>query len=213
MRVHTKCVYEWKKDKLVLVHEEGFEYSGPIAMCGGGPSSTQQAAQQQQLSNAQQEGALANSSTQKFNSLYGSTQPFYQNEQQNGLPFYNNLTDFASGTAAQAYDPAKASFLRQSSSMGALPSGFKASGMNDINESQSKMFDQSLTGNMFAQQQAKQQGAAGHAGLMQTVNPSAFYGGSSSAAQGATQPLQAANNPWMGILGSAVQGASSAIPF
>ncbi len=180
---------------------------------GGGPSSTQKAAQQQQLSNAQQEGQLANQSGGKFNALYGQTQPFYTSEMTNGLPFYNNLTDFTSGTTAQAYAPAKAAFLRQSSTMGALPSGSKAAGMNDINEAQAKTFDSNLVNNMFAQQQAKQQGAAGLAGLMQTVNPAAFYGGSSSAAQSASQPLQPAFNPWMGVLGGAVQGAASAIPF
>jgi hypothetical protein len=180
---------------------------------GGGPSSTQKAAQQQQLSNAQQEGQLAGQSGQEFQSLYGQTSPFYTGEMTNGLPFYNNLTDFASGTTAQAYAPAKAAYLRNESTMGALPSGSKAAGMNDINEAEAKNFDSTLTGNMFAQQQAKQQGAAGLSGLMQTVNPAAFYGGSSSAAQGATQPLQAQQNPWMGILGGAISGAAKAIPF
>lgn len=184
---------------------------------GGGPSSTQQQAQQQQLSNAKQEGTLANQSGQKFNALYGQTQPFYSSEMTNGLPFYNNLTDYSSGTTAQAYAPAKANFLRSTSTMGALPSGFKSAGMNDINEAQAHDFDSSLVNNMYQNFAAKQQGAAGLAGLMQTVNPAAFYGGSSSAAGGASQPLQPAFNPWMGVLGGAAQGAASAaagkIPF
>lgn len=180
---------------------------------GGGPSSTQKAAQQQELSNAQNEGQLANSSAGKFNALYGNVSPFYQTEMTQGLPFYNNLTDFSSGTTAQAYAPAKASYLRQESTMGALPSGSKAAGMNDINESEAKTFDSNLVNNMFANYQAKQGGAAGTAGLMQTVNPSAFYGGSSSAGYGAAQPLQPQYNPWMGIAGGAVQGAASRLPF
>ncbi len=180
---------------------------------GGGPSSTQKAGQQQTLQNAQQEGQLAGQSAQKFNALGNAVSPFYQSEMTNGLPFYNNLTDFTSGTTAQAYSPAKAAFLRQQASLGALPSGSKAAGMNDINEQEGHAFDQSLVGNLFAQQQAKQQGAAGTAGLMQAVNPAAFYGGSTGAASGATQPLQPQYNPWMGVLGGAVQGAASAIPF
>jgi hypothetical protein len=180
---------------------------------GGGASATQKAAQQQQLTNAQQEGGLAASSAGKFNSLEGAVSPFYANEMTSGLPFYNDLTDFTSGTTAQAYNPAKAAFLRTQGTQGALPSGSKAAGMNDINEAQAKTFDSNLTNNMFANWQAKQQGAAGTAGLMQAVNPAAFYGGSSSAAGGASQPLQPAYNPWMGVLGGAVQGASSAIPF
>lgn len=180
---------------------------------GGGPSSTQQAAAGQQLSNAQQEGTLANQSAGKFNSLYGQTQPFYSNEMTNGLPFYNALTDFTGGTTAQAYAPAKAAFLRQSSTMGALPSGSKAAGMNDINDQEAHAFDSGLTSNMMANFQAKQSGAAGLSGLMQTVNPAAFYGGSSAAAGSAMQPLQPAYNPWMGVLGGAATGAASAIPF
>lgn len=180
---------------------------------GGGPSSTQQAAQQQTLQNAQNEGALANQSAGKFNALYGNVAPFYQNEMTNGLPFYGNLTDFSSGTTAQAYAPAKAAYLRNESTMGALPSGSKAAGMNDINENQAKTFDSNLVNNMFANWNAKQQGAAGQAGLMQTVNPAAFYGGSSSAGSSAMQPLQPQQNPWMGVLGGAVQGATSALPF
>ena len=97
--------------------------------------------------------------------------------------------------------------------MGALPSGFKASGMNDINENEAKAFDSNLVGNQMAQFQAKQAGAAGQMGLMQTVNPAAFYGGSTSAGSSASQPLQPAYNPWLGILGGAVQGAASKIRF
>lgn len=132
---------------------------------------------------------------------------------QQGLPFYNNLTDFSSGTAAQAYNPAKASFLRTTATQGALPSGYKSAGMNDINEAQAKTFDSSLVNNMMMNQQAKQQGAAGQAGLMQTVNPAAFYGGSTGAGAATMNPLQPQPNPWMGVLGGAAQGAASAIPF
>lgn len=180
---------------------------------GGGPSSTQQAAQQQTLQNAQQEGALANQSAQTFNALGSSVSPFYANEMTNGLPFYGNLTDASSGTTAQAYAPAKASYLRSESTMGALPSGSKAAGLNDINEAQAQTFSNQLINNQMLQQQAKQQGAAGTAGLMQAYNPAAFYGGSSGAGSSASQPLQPQYNPWMGVLGGAVQGASSAIPF
>jgi hypothetical protein len=180
---------------------------------GGGPSSTQKAAQQQTLQNSQQEGQLANQSAQKFNTLGDSVSPFYASEMKNGLPFFGNLTDFSSGTAAQAYAPAKAAFLRQQSTLGALPSGSKAAGLNDINEAEGKTFDSSLMNNLFANWQAKQQGAQGTAGLMQAYNPAAFYGGSTSAGSSASQPLQPQYNPWMGVLGGAVQGAASAIPF
>jgi hypothetical protein len=40
MRIHTRLEYEWNDaGELALVHEEGYEYSGPLALCGGGGSS------------------------------------------------------------------------------------------------------------------------------------------------------------------------------
>jgi hypothetical protein len=180
---------------------------------GGGPSSSQKAAQKQTLQNAQQEGALASSSADKFNNLYGDVNPFYSSEMNNGLPFYHNLTDFNSGTTAQAYNPVKAAFLRNSSTMGALPSGFRAGGMNDINEAQAHDFDSQQVNNMFANYNARQAGAAGKTGLMQVVNPAAFYGGSTSAAGSGMQPLQPQANPTLGMIGGIAGAAASHIPF
>lgn len=211
MKITTKAVFDIASGE--LLNWEGYYYIGPLEHCGGGPSSNQKAAQGLELQNAQQAGQLANQSAQKFNASYGAVSPFYQNMQQNGLPFYGNLTDAASGSTAQAYNPAKAAFLRTQSTLGALPSGSKAAGLNDINEAQAQTFSNQLINNQMMQQQAKQQGAAGTAGLMQAVNPAAFYGGSTAAAAGATQPLQPQYNPWLGPLSGAVQGAASALPF
>jgi hypothetical protein len=211
MKITTKAVFDIESGELLAW--EGFDYEGPIEHCGGGPSGNQQAAQQQTLQNAQQEGQLAGQSAQQFNALGSSVSPFYQNEMTNGLPYYGNLTDSASGSTAQAYAPAKASYLRGESSMGPLPSGSKAAGLNDINEAQAQTFSNQLIGNQAAQQQAKQQGAAGTAGMMQAYNPAAFYGGSSGAGSAGMSPLQPQYNPWMGIAGGAVQGAASAAPF
>jgi hypothetical protein len=211
VRITTKAIFDM--ETMHLIEWEGYDYDGPIEHCGGGPSNTQKQGAQQTLQNAQQEGQLARQSGQKFNNLYGSVEPFYSQEQDRGLPFYNNLTDFSGGSTAQAFAPAKADFLRRSSTMGALPSGFKAAGMNDINEAQGHAFDDELVRNMMAQYQTRQAGAAGKAGLMQIVNPAAFYGGSSSAGSSVMQPLQPGYNPWMGVVGGAAQGAASAIPF
>jgi hypothetical protein len=211
MKITTRAVFDMESGN--LLEWEGYDYDGPIEHCGGGPSSQQKAAQAQTLQNAQQEGQLATQSADKFNGLYGDVNPFYTSEMNHGLPFYNNLTDFNSGTTAQAYNPAKAAFLRQSSTMGALPSGFKAGGMNDINEAQAHDFDAQQVNNMFAQYQAKQAGAAGKTGLMQVVNPAAFYGGSTSAAGAGMQPLQVQPNQLMGVLGGVAGAAASHIPM
>lgn len=210
-KITAKAVFDIASGE--LLEWEGYDYDGPLDLCGGGPSATQQAAQAQQLQNSQQEGQLAQQSAGKFNALYGQTQPFYSSEMTNGLPFMNNLTDAASGTTAQAYAPAKASFLRSEASMGALPSGSKAAGMNDINDQQAKTFDQALTSAQMQNFATKQAGAAGLTGLQQIMNPAAFYGGSSQASGSAMQPLQPQQNPWMGMLGGALGQAAKAIPF
>jgi hypothetical protein len=179
----------------------------------GGPSSAQKAAQAQTLSNSQSEGKLAKSSADKFNSIYGDLNPFYSKEMTNGLPFYDNLADFDNGTTARAYAPIKGAFNRSTSTMAGLPSGFRAAGIQNIDEARAHAFDDSLKQSMFQNYAAKQAGAAGKAGLMQIVNPAAFFSGSSSSGSAAMQPLQAAPNPWMSVLGGAVQGATSALPF
>lgn len=179
----------------------------------GGPSGVQQAAAGQQLSNSQQEGQLANQSAQKFNSLYSQTSPFYSAEQNRGLPFFNNMTDYAAGDTARAFAPAQGDLNRRLAATGYLPSGFRTAAQNDLEAQKGKAFDSNLINAQMANFQAKQQGAAGNAGLMQAVNPASFYGGSSSAASSAMQPLQPAYNPYLGLAGGAVQGAASALPW
>jgi hypothetical protein len=179
----------------------------------GGPSQAQKDAQAQTLSNAKNEGALANQSAGKFNALYGQTQPFYANEMANGLPFYNDLADYNSGDTARAYAPAYGDLNRRLSSMGSLPSGFATAARSDLSGQRANAFDSQLKQAQFANFGAKQQGAQGLAGLMQTVNPAAFYGGSTAAAGQGMQPLQPQQNPWQGVLGGAVGGGLSAIPW
>lgn len=180
---------------------------------GGGPSGNQQASANQVTQNAQQEGQLAQSVQPQFLANANKAGAFYGNEMTNGLPFFGSLQDFNAGTTAQAFNPAKANFLRTASTMGSLPSGFKAAGMNDIQNAEAGQFDQNTVNNLMAQQQAKQQGAQGVAGVAQMLNPAAFYGGSTSAGNAGMQPLQPAYNPWLGVVGGAVQGAASKIPF
>jgi hypothetical protein len=204
MRVTTKAVFDMESG--ALLECEGYDYDGPVEHCGGGPSVQQRAAQAQTLSNAQQEGKLADQSAVKFNDSFSDVNPFYESEMTKGLPFYNSLTDFNSGTTARAYNPARAAFLRSTSGMGALPSGFRAAGLSDINEAQAHDFDSSLVDSMRANYQAKEAGGAGKVGLMNTVNPSAFYGGSTSAGSSAMQPLQVQPNQLMGLFGGIAGG-------
>jgi len=211
MRITTKAVFDLSSGD--LLEWEGYDYEGPIEHCGGGPSDTQKAAQAQTLANATKEGQLAQDVQPQFLSNANKAGAFYGNEMKQGLPFFGSLQDFTAGTTAHAFDPMRSNFLRQVSTMGALPSGFKAAGLRDINAAQAQRFDNNMLQNLMLQQQAKQQGAQGVAGVAHMLNPAAFYGGSSSAGSAAMQPLQPAYNPLWGVVGGAVQGAASKIPF
>ena len=179
----------------------------------GGPSENQRTGSRIAAQNAQQQQDLARQGGQRFGALYGQTQPFYSNEMNRGLPFYNNLTDYNSGAVAQAYAPAQGDLARRLSLAGPLPSGFKTAAQTDLNAQKARTFDQSLVDAMYRNFATKQAGAQGLTGLSQIYNPAAFYGGSTSAAGQAMQPLIAAPNPWAGVLGGAVGGAASSIPW
>ena len=40
MKIYTEVNYEWKNDSLVQTSSESFDYSGDIALCGGGGGGT-----------------------------------------------------------------------------------------------------------------------------------------------------------------------------
>lgn len=179
----------------------------------GGPSQTQKDAQAQTLSNAKNEGKLANQSAEKFNAIYGDVNPFYTNEMNNGLPFYGNTTDYASGDTSRAFAPAYGDLARRLSTSGYAPSGFATGATSDLTARRAQAFDSQLQQNQLLNYQAKQAGAAGKTGLMQIVNPAAFYGGSTSAGNAAMQPLQVQQNPWLGVAGGAASSAITKIPW
>jgi len=103
---------------------------------------------------------------------------FYNNQMKQGLPFYNSLTDYSAGANAQAYAPARAQMLRQTSQYGNMPSGYRDSLTSNLGAQQANSFDASMTQNMMAQQMAKNQGAAGVQGQQQIAGQQAMgYGG------------------------------------
>ena len=179
----------------------------------GGPSDQQKQARDLNLQNAQDQAALAKTNTERSNAIYGSVNPFYTNEMNNGLPFFNQLTDYNTGTISRAYAPQEGALNRSLTRFGSLPSGFATAARSDLAARKAATFDDALKQALYANFQAKQQGAQGLTGLAQIYNPLQAYSGSSASATPVMQPLQAAPNPWMGVLGGAVQGAASAIPW
>ncbi len=173
---------------------------------GGGPSKQQSTAATNTLDTANKlrsQGDIAQGITSNVVS------PFYQDRATNGLPYYNNLVDATSGTVAQAFAPARAAQNRRLGAQPGLPSGFKEGAKADLDEAQAGAYDQGAVQAQQMQEQAKQQGIAGLAGVN---NPLPYYSG----ALGGDQSVMNANlrRPgWQGILGGAAGGLASAIPF
>lgn len=147
---------------------------------------------------------------QQQNSDQTKATGYYSNQMQNGLPFYNSLTDYSAGANAQAYAPARAQMLRQTSQYGNMPSGYRDSLTSNLGAQQANSFDASMTQNMMAQQMAKNQGAAGMQGQQQIAGQQALgYGGmqgnaNQSIISGPQKPTTA------GILGGLAQSAMGA---
>lgn len=130
----------------------------------------------------------------------------------NGLPYFNQMTDAASGTTARAFAPARAQLYQQLGSQQGLPSGYRDQALTDLNTQQAQAFDQQLQGALGANFGAQQAGASGLLGQAQIANPQSFYAGAAGANQSIMQaPLQ---KPGLGgLLGGVAGGLASSIPF
>jgi hypothetical protein len=149
---------------------------------------------------------------QQYNVMRGAqtgTTGFYGDEMKSGLPFYRNLTDYGSGTVAQAFAPQRAALLRQTGTYSNLPSGYRDALMTNLGAQQGRAFDSTLTQSMMANQLAKQQGAAGMQGQEQIAGNQALgygslgMGANNSLLYGPSRPTT------LGTIGGAVQGVAN----
>lgn len=180
---------------------------------GGGPSAAQNNAANSQ---AQLNTELGKDFGQQFQfqqAQQNKANPFYTNLMNQGLPYFNQLTDAQSGLTAQAFAPAKAQ-LEQSlgQQANALPSGFATQARSDLAANQARAFDQNLQGALGQNFGARQAGAAGLLGQAQISNPQSYAGIATQGNQGIMNaPL--ASPGLSGLLGGLAGGLASAIPF
>lgn len=208
--VTTEAVYRMESDgTLSLIRSEGYDYAGPVAMAGGGPSKEQKAAATAQANLANTSAANATQAQQQVQDQYKKIDPFATNRMNNGLSYNNALTDFASGQNAQAYAPAGAALNRSLTNYGSLPSGFATQAHSDFNANRARGFDASLTQNLAANDLAKTNAAGMLVGQQQIAAP---QGWTQAASQGnnsvmnaplATPGAMGAIGGLMGSLGSA----------
>lgn len=211
MKIATRVIFDI--ETLRLLDWEGFDYEGPVAMAGRGPSQQQKDAATSQSNMDKQLSDTFGRQEAFTEAQQNKANPFYTNLLNNGLPYMNMMTDAASGNTARAFQPAKAQ-LEQSlgQSANALPSGFATQARSDLASNQAQAYDQQLQQAQGANLQAKEQGAAGIIGQGQAANPTAYSGQAISGNQSVMNaPL--ASPGLGGLLGGIAGGLASKIPF
>jgi len=179
---------------------------------GGGPSREQKQAAASQANLTNELANVANRQQDFFEKQQNAVNPFYTSRMENGLPYFNQLSDASSGLTAQAFAPARQQLLQRLGTQSGLPSGFREQALTDLDTQQARAFDQQLLGGLQANEQAKQAGASGLLGQAQIANPQGYFG---QALQGNSSimnaPLQRPG--YAGLLGGVAGGLASAIPF
>jgi len=186
-----------------------FEYEGPLELCGGGPSAAQNRAADSQTAINKQLADVAQQNENYTEAQRNKTTPFYGDLMKNGPDYTNAALDYAGGTNARAYAPARAALLQRLGQSTGLPSGYRDQALTDFDEQRAQGYDSNLTGILADRQAARERGAAGLMGEAQQANPLGYYG---AATQGNTSILNAnLRKPGVGgIIGGVLGGASSA---
>lgn len=164
-------------------------------MCGG-PSSQQKdaAASQAQLTQQQAQVQAQDNAV---------TQPFFTNEVQKGLPYFNAESQYSTSNLAKQVNQAKAGLAANRAGYGgALPSGFAASQDTDLAAKGAEAFDANQLNMLDRNQQEKDNAARALAGQQGLALTSAF-GGNNSIMQA---PLS--NNFWGNLIQGVIQGGS-----
>jgi hypothetical protein len=179
---------------------------------GGGPSSEQRNAAASQARLTDQTAATAAKNQQLVDDQFKKIDPFATSRLQNGLPFAPAMTDFSSGTNAQAFAPGRAELKRSLARFGTAPSGFATQALSDFDTNRAHAFDSDIINNQLTNEQAKGEAARVLTGQQQVANPLGYTSTAMQGNQSVMQaPLQKAGLG--GLLGGAISGAVSKIPF
>lgn len=212
MKITVNPSFEWNGEHYVLSSfDDQYEYDGPVVMCGGGPSDEEKAAAKAQLKTADTVAGIANNNNQLQQNIFGTIKPFATSRMNGGLPFFSALTDFAGGTNARNFAPARANLIRNLTTSHASPEA-RTQALQDFDMQRGRTFDQGIQQALFANEQAKQQGAQILSGQANQLNPLGYF---QSAQQGYNpQQYSGLRSPGAaGIVGGAIGGGLSALPF
>lgn len=177
MKIIRRIEFQMTDSGMEELFRDDFEYSGPIELCGGGPSAAQNAAAASQADLTKQLGATAAQNEAYTEAQRNKTTPFYTDMMENGPGYYNAAMDAGSGVNARAYAPAEAAMERSLGASTGLPSGYKDQARTDFNEARAQGYDGNMMATLADRQATKERGAAGIMGEAQQANPLGYYQG------------------------------------
>lgn len=179
-------------------------------MGGGSAPEVERGAHAQEALN-RQTTAAGGQMLGRFNNLYGQITPFATSRMKSGLPFFNSMMDYSSGTNAQAFQPAYGALNRRLASMGPMPSGFRTQAFTDLDAQKARSYDEQLRNNLLMNEAAKTQGAGMLMSEQDRMNP---LGWTNAATQGNQVVMGTPASPGVGgMLGGAFMGGLSRMPF
>lgn len=210
MKITTKAVFDIANGE--LLEWEGYEYDGPVALCGGGPSS-----EQKQAAASQAQATAADTQTQQqmlqmYKDQYAKISPFESSIMANGLPYLKALTDYSNGTTARSFLPGRAALIRNlnvGNSSG--PNGFKTAAVADYDNNTARAFDDNMSSALTSDYNARQQAASALTNQQQLSNPLGWAGQVTQGNNSIMQAPLATPSPLGSILGAAAGLGSSAI--
>lgn len=210
MRVITKAILDLETMEWDSI--DSYEYEGPVARAGGGPSREQVAASQQQLAQSKQDMATQREMLDFFKGEHAKVDPFESKILSGGLPYLRALTDFQNGTIARSALPARAQLLRSlGGNDAAQPNGFKQAVLGDFSANLARGFDDNMTNALNADYAARQQAASVLTNQQQLANPLGWSGAVTSGNSSIMQAPLATPSPFGAILGAGAGLAGTAL--
>lgn len=186
-------------------------YEGPWEQCGGGPSPEQKAAAASQANLTNQLAGVAKQNEDYTEAQRNKTTPFYTSLMNEGPDYSNAALDFAGGTNARAFAPARAALIRRLGTSVGLPSAARTQALTDFDTERARGYDNALMSILADRQAGRERGAAGIMGEAQQANPLGYYSGAMQGNQSILQaPLQRPG--FAGVVGGVLGSASKFVP-
>jgi hypothetical protein len=118
----------------------------------------------------------ASASNQRQQQAFNTAFPYFKNLQNNGLPYFNQLTDYSGGTLAKSAAPIAGAFKRSAYKAGLTPRDpAYLSAMSNFNSNLARTFDQNMVQNLNANQAAKTNASQNLLQLGNASNPAQLY--------------------------------------